>query len=455
MVSHSNRGGRRMGANDFVDADRGLISREIFVSERIFELELKNLFPRCWLFVGHESQIPEVGDYFVSRMGNDSVILTRDTENQVHVLLNSCRHRGMKVCRYDEGNTTQFTCPFHGWSYSVDGSLVSRPGELYGVPHYRDVYGGKLDRSAWGLVNCPKVTSYKGLVFANWDPDTPSFEDYIGDFRYWLDNMADGLDGTPANGEAFRGVQKWRARSNWKLVAENFLGDAYHGQTSHASVESVGIGPGGVGRDRHGNDSLRIAPTSFVRLGHGSVGSVDSRSPHPYDAFPEGEIRNYLQQAWETKVRRYEAAGKPIGATNASAMFPNVAMHTQAFPHSILVAHPVSATETELWRWYMIDRAAPPVFRDWMRHYGMRYSGPAGMTEKDDMENWDYATNASRGAIARRYDYNYEMGIGMTRPATEIEGAVEGTSIFTEENARNYYRRWSEFVFGGDSSAGS
>jgi len=92
-----------------VDTAAGLVSREIFVDEGVFQQELDNLFARVWLFVGHESQIPEPGDYFVSRMGTDSVIMSRGVDGEVHVLLNSCRHRGMKVCRYDMGNTLQFT----------------------------------------------------------------------------------------------------------------------------------------------------------------------------------------------------------------------------------------------------------------------------------------------------------------------------------------------------------
>ncbi|MBV8131885.1 MAG: Rieske 2Fe-2S domain-containing protein, partial [Alphaproteobacteria bacterium] len=94
---------------DLVDLAAGQISREIFVNEEIYQEELERLFARVWLFVGHESQIPNPGDYFVSSMGEESVILCRDWAAKVHVFLNSCRHRGMKVCRYDEGNTPVFT----------------------------------------------------------------------------------------------------------------------------------------------------------------------------------------------------------------------------------------------------------------------------------------------------------------------------------------------------------
>src|SRR5260370_15665875 len=95
----------------YVNIKTGLISREMFVDEQLYRDELERVFTRAWLFVGHESQIPEPGDFFQSRMGEESVILCRDKKHQIHVFLNTCRHRGMKVCLYDHGNTSLFTCP--------------------------------------------------------------------------------------------------------------------------------------------------------------------------------------------------------------------------------------------------------------------------------------------------------------------------------------------------------
>src|ERR1700689_1086823 len=96
-----------------VDLEKGLINREIYVSEEIYRRELEQVFARAWLFIGHESQVPNPGDFVVSRMGEEEVLLVRDRKNELHVFLNTCRHRGMKVCRYDEGNALVFTCPFH------------------------------------------------------------------------------------------------------------------------------------------------------------------------------------------------------------------------------------------------------------------------------------------------------------------------------------------------------
>src|SRR5438270_65711 len=118
---------------ELVNIERGTISREVFVNEEIYQQEQEQVFARAWLFVGHESQVPKGGDYFQSRMGEESVLLVRDRKGQLHVFLNTCRHRGMKVCRYDQGTTLLFTCPFHGWSYDTEGKLM-------GVPEYDNAY---------------------------------------------------------------------------------------------------------------------------------------------------------------------------------------------------------------------------------------------------------------------------------------------------------------------------
>src|SRR5213594_4723883 len=228
------------GLKGLVDVERGIISREIFVSEEIYRQELERVFARAWLFIGHESQIPRPGDYFTSCMGEESVILCRDRDERVHVFLNSCRHRGMKVCRYDEGNTPVFTCPYHGWSYATDGKLV-------GVPFFREAYHGKLDRSEFGLVEVAQLASYKGSVWATWDPKAPGFLEYLGEFRRYLDLTLDGWDGREGGTEVLGGVQKWLIPCNWKFPAENFSGDSYH-NISHRSVDMVGIGPSGSGR---------------------------------------------------------------------------------------------------------------------------------------------------------------------------------------------------------------
>jgi phenylpropionate dioxygenase-like ring-hydroxylating dioxygenase large terminal subunit len=427
-----------------VNLTAGEISREIFVNEDIYQQELERVFARAWLFVGHESQIPGPGDYFVSSMGEESVILTRDRARKVHVFLNSCRHRGMKVCRYDEGNAPVLTCPYHGWSYGLDGKLV-------GVPYLREAYHGKLDKSCWGLVEVAQLCCYKGTVWATWDPEAPPFLDYLGDFVRYLDLTLDGWDGGDGGTEILGGVQKWRVPSNWKFPAENFSGDSYH-NISHRSVDLVGIGPSGSGR--RDMPELLVARKLHVAIperGHQATVYLLPRAVQVPPAYQNSSaVSDYFQQCEAVRRQRRGDWGRMIGLVGE--VFPSTALLSRQ-PRSIAVWHPRGAHQTEVWRWYLVDRAAPPEVKSFLRDYYIRYSGPAGMTEQDDMENWNYAHIASRGTIARRYPYNYEQGLGCEIENYEWEGLrVPGTvtdiseAKSSEHNLRNLYRRWAAFM---------
>src|SRR5713101_3337880 len=199
-MPRADREGYRPG---LVDLRAGRISREIFVNEAIYAEELERVFARSWLFIGHESPIANPGDFVVSRMGEESVILCRDRAGEIHAFLNSCRHRGMKVCRYDEGNTTVFTCPYHGWSYGTDGKLV-------GVPYYKEAYHEQLDRSQWGLIEVAQLANYKGTGWTTWHKYTAPFLDSLGEEILYLDTLLDWRDGRAGGAVVLGGIQKWR-----------------------------------------------------------------------------------------------------------------------------------------------------------------------------------------------------------------------------------------------------
>ena len=424
----------------WVDADKGAVSREIFVAPEVYERELEQVFARAWLLIGHESQIRKPGDYFVSRMGEESVIMTRDRQGEVHVFLNSCMHRGMKVCRYDEGNTPVFTCPYHGWSYALDGSLV-------GVPYFKEAYHSELKKEEWGLREVAQTAKYHGWVWATWDKDAPDFDDYLGDMRVYFDLMTDHPDGSPGGQATWVGVQKWTMPANWKFAAENFIGDFYH-NVSHRSVDVVGISPSGR-KGRHLDDTSAIPRVSVnyadPSRGHGAVVFLTS-GDLPYNpsySLAPPNVEAYFEKAYYARQERLGV--KSRAQPTVGTVFPNASISAG---RSIAVWHPNGANSTEAWRFYFHPADAPREVVDTLRHYAERYAGPSGMTEQDDMENWNYATSASGGEVARRHPYNYAMGLGRETRQPPADWMGEGLFSFgiSEQNQRAMYARWAQYM---------
>lgn len=106
--------------------------RSIFTDQQLFDFEMKNIFEGNWVFLAHESQIPEPGDYYTLTLGRQPVIIARDKKNELHALINSCAHRGAMLCRRKSGNKNSFTCPFHGWTFSNNGKLLKAKDESTG-----------------------------------------------------------------------------------------------------------------------------------------------------------------------------------------------------------------------------------------------------------------------------------------------------------------------------------
>ena len=256
-----------------VDAEHGLISRRIFIEPEIYQEELKNIFARCWLFLCHDSQIPSAGDFFTTWMGEDPVLVVRDTSGRVHAFLNVCRHRGNRLCRADSGNAASFTCAYHGWTYRNDGRLS-------GVPYLKEAYHNALDRDSWGLAPVAQLDTYKGLWFATFEPEAPPLREYLGEMAWYLDAFFDRREGGI---EVIGGMHKWVMPCNWKFPAENFGGDGYHTSWSHRSAIDTGSG---------GN--FRLAPDpGGVMLSPGNGHCVIGVGPNMVADPPASEILAY------------------------------------------------------------------------------------------------------------------------------------------------------------------
>ncbi len=412
---------------NLVDAEKGIIDRRIFCEQDIYELELKNIFARCWNFVAHESQVKEFGDFITTYIGEDAVIVTRAKDMSINVMLNSCPHRGNKVCFAGEGKVRSFVCNYHGWAFGLDGALNGMPAnELYdNTPGF--------DKSDWGLHRA-RVETYKGLVFATFDHSAPSLETFLGDFRWYLDAILDNDDqGT----EFLPGTTRSVMDCNWKYPADNFVGDIYHALWTHLGGAEATLAPyGGVVVTNE--DSYQASVN-----GHGWEFSVANNFGNAA-TMGDKEIIKYMRaREDEITAKLGDVRAKMWGSVGSACIFPSLAFLPGYFTFRTFL--PKGPNQTELHTWTLVPKEASDEIKDRWRKGCMRTFSPTGILEMDDGENWEHATAANKGLVTR----NQKLCYSMSPVEQDTSGALPGTvhkGQLTDANQRLFFKRYGEFM---------
>jgi nitrite reductase/ring-hydroxylating ferredoxin subunit len=421
------------------DLAQGVLSPRVFNDPELHRAELDRIFTRSWVFVGHVSEIPTPGDYVLRYVGEDQFILVRDEQDEIQLLMNNCVHRASPVCRAEKGNTSHFRCPYHGWIYK-------NSGEWNGAPHRAKAYR-TIDTARWGLRKAPQVDTYQGLIFACLDPEAVPLREYLGGMCWYLDVMF-GL-----NEQGMRTVgdpHRWIVPANWKSGAENFVGDAYHVQSAHRSLEEIGLVPE-LGQSLGKNFHVALDG------GHGLIVTSNMLpEPHWVMDYPPEVVSTFDLTRLTAEQRQFlQSRYMVIGFT----IFPNLSL-IRAVASTELGRPPVSFTclrqwqprgpeQFELWNWPMVWNSAPPEFNQASYDAGVMGFSPSGVFEQDDTVVWRGGPMVGRSAFARRdMKLNFQMGLdemSVYEPQPDWMGPGEAsTSALGERNQRRWWRRWSE-----------
>ncbi len=407
------------------DMEAGRMSGKIFWDGEIYEQELEKIFARCWLFVAHESQIPKAGDYIATTMGEDEVLVVRQKDASIKVLINACPHRGNKVCFAEAGNARGFICNYHGWAFGTDGALRGM--------HESGVYeGSDFDKSQHGLREA-RVDSYKGLVFATFAADAPSLEEYLGPMAWYLDVILDNDEGGT---EFAGGCIRSTIECNWKIAAENFVGDILHAGWTHDSAARAMLG-GAVAQVSDFPESWAVNWN-----GHGYEFARDLVGNAA--VLGESAINKYLHvQAPKAAERLGEFRSRMLGAVSSFTLFPNFSFLPGQ--NTMRVWQPRGPNKIELYTWVIVNKNAPQDVKDKWRRGAMMTFSPTGVFEMDDGENWEYCTKTSRGKVTRYQDLYVGLGMNTRLTDTDLPGNVFKGQL-NEANSRAFYQYWKDLL---------
>ncbi|BBL47294.1 MULTISPECIES: aromatic ring-hydroxylating oxygenase subunit alpha [Sulfolobaceae] len=445
--------------------EKGLFPLSLIADPDVFNLELKFLFPRVWNFLAHESEIPSKGDYVKRYIGPyTSIIMVRGEDDKVRAFLDLCRHKGRGICRAEKGNAVFFRCPYHFWTYSNMGELISVSLEEEG-------YGKSLDKSRYGLVEI-KTEIYNGFIFGSIEPEE-SLRDYLGEFSWYTDII------TKRDLEVYT-PQRWIGNFNWKLGAENFAHDSYHTAYTHKSAVDLGLplmGPKGKVVSQRG-----IQFVSSKGHSGGMRGAVTREEEKASNfRFP------FIYERWDPKTVTHikevlTAEQFEVFSMAASSMrwniFPNFSflIHpmgsfdpktiNQDFPYGFptpwlhfKIWRPISESKTEILNFFAVERVASEEAKERSYWAYLHAFGPSGMFEMDDIENWITITQNSLAVSksGKEVDLPYLLGAhrGLIKDFVWKHGdEIEIQYEVTEHGARSFWINWAKNIVKGAEKIG-
>jgi len=431
MLSQDQTTARIGHANQAADMVRvGAVHRNIYLDPDLYRQEMKDIFEQTWVYIGHESEIANAGDFKTTTIGTSPIILCRDEDGKVHVLMNRCRHRGATVCQDDAGNTNAFRCEYHAWVYGIDGGLR-------GVP-YPSRYGADFDKSKLGLMPAARVGSYRGFVFASLAQDGQELTDYLGKACQYLDLF---VDASPEGAiEAKHGAHKYYYEANWKFQLENSL-DGYHPYFVHRSFFDL--------QDKRTDSKSTIfsdkSTAVAMELGNGHA-VLDQRNImnqtntyfHRVKMAPGGPelIQKLENERGEAEARRILNS---IGGNGFNlAIFPNLVI----IGVQIRVIRPVSVGMTHVDVFPTTCVGVPDPINDMRLRTHEAFFGPAGFGAPDDLEIFE---RAQAGIQAEPVEWLL-LNRGLEKETYE-DGLAVG-QITDETPQRAMYKEWFRLMVG-------
>lgn len=410
------------------------LHRRAYVDRDVFDLEMQRVFGGTWVFLAHESQIPDANDYVVVDIGGRSVIVTRDDDGEVHALLNRCMHRGVELCTDTGGNRKRFTCAYHGWRYANDGRCVAVP--------FPKPYGSGFERSDYDLGSFPRIDVCEGLVFGSLDADVPLLAEHLGPaaavLREWRLCAPDGRVEVRAN------ARRILIDANWKLCWDN-AADGYHAAFVHESLVSMTNERHGDGKSlSHFENDPDQLPMVSHDLGRGHQ-FLDQRPSIGADRWAHARPVPDSEAVVQSLRRRHD----PDELYAWLDLVPGAAMNISIFPNLfisgnlIATCEPVAPGRTRMTE-YATTYPGVPDEINWLR---LRYAEDfVNFGEPDDIEMWERTQRAL--AIGEVEWIDASRGFGLEADVQRDDRGVATVPISWETPLRGYLTEWQRLLTG-------
>ena len=412
------------------------VHRSIYTCPAVFALERQRLWARAWLFVGHDSQVPQPGDFITTELNGDPLLMLRREDGAISLLHNRCAHKGAPLSTAPSGHAGRFLrCAYHGWSYRLDGSLLGRP-----LPSGYDVRLFAACPAQSGITPYGEVAVHRGFVFARQRSGGPSFEHSMGELLAALDLLADR---SPMGRlQVAGGVLRTSIHANWKLYLEN-VNDAVHPVTAHASVTQSAQA---VWEAAPENTPVPLALKQLLPFaaGYSFFEHMGARVlPHGHSVLG---TQASLHSAYSALGDYAQALSVAHGATRAQAVlafapqnvvfYPSMAL--KGAPQVLRVLRPQSVNHTVLEAWALQPVGAPAELLHSALLYNRQVFSPLSLVAHDDLHLFE--------AMQRSLAGEGNPWVSLHRGATGAQDVAlpRDVSGIDEALLRNQYRAWSE-----------
>ncbi|SEA34166.1 Rieske 2Fe-2S domain-containing protein [Paraburkholderia sartisoli] len=345
--------------------------RDIFTNTDLFELEMKHIFESNWVYLAHESQIPNNNDYYTTWIGRQPIVVTRDKGGELHAVINACAHKGAMLCRKKHGNKGTFTCPFHGWSFANTGKLLKvKDVKTTEYPVQFNTNGSH------DLKKVARFQSYRGFLFGSLNAEVMPLEDYLGETRTIIDQIVDqAADGL----EVLRGNSSYIYEGNWKMQMENGC-DGYHVSTVHWNYAAT--------MDRRNVDGTRAVDANSWSKSVAGVYGFDHGHILLWTRTMNPEVRPVYKNRDEIKARVGDVkADFIVNQTRNLCLYPNVFLMDQ-FSTQIRVVRPVSVDKTEVSIFCFAPKGESAADRATRIRQYEDFFNVSGMGTADDLEEF-------------------------------------------------------------------